>query len=97
MDLAAMNALLNSGELGEQEIFKDDEAMSKQYDPEHTIDLTVSYKINKKKVSHTIAFEGLNMLQTETPFAQRFDLRTRTVMTEKVGISLPNLFYRIDF
>ena len=71
--------------------------MSKQYKPEHTVDLTVSYKINKRKQSHTIAFEGVNILMNETPFAQRFDLSTRTVKTDKVGISLPNLFYRLDF
>jgi len=71
--------------------------MSKQYKPEHTVDLTVSYKINKRRVSHTIAFEGVNILMNETPFAQRFDIRTRGIKTDKVGISLPNLFYRLDF
>lgn len=97
MDLTAMNALLDAGQIPEEEIFQQDKAMSKQYKPEHTVDLTVSYKINKRKQSHTIAFEGVNILMNETPFAQRFDLSTRTVKTDKVGISLPNLFYRLDF
>jgi len=97
MDLDAMNALMDAGEMLEQEIFKDKEAMSCQYSPEHTVDFTISFKINGKKVSHTIAFEGLNILQNETPFAQRYDIRTRTVKTDKTGLSLPNLFYRLDF
>lgn len=97
MDLATMCALLDAGQIPEEEIFLDDQAMSKQYKPEHTVDLTLSYKINKRKVSHTIAFEGINMLMNETPFAQRFDIRTRTAKTDKTGISLPNLFYRLDF
>lgn len=97
MDIDAMNALMDAGQMVEHELFKDNEAMSKQYKPEHTVDLTVSYKINGKKVSHTIAFEGLNLLMNETPFVERYDLRTRTVKTDKTGISLPNLFYRLDF
>lgn len=57
----------------------------------------LSYKINCKKVSHTIAFEGVNILQHEAPYAERFDLVTGTLRTDKSGISLPNIFYRIDF
>lgn len=97
VDVAAMTALMNAGKLPEDVIYKENEAMSKQYKPEHNVDLTISYKWNKKKVSHTIAFEGINILMSETPYAQRFDLRTKTVQIEKVGISLPNLFYRLDF
>ena len=97
VDVAAMPALMDAGKLPEDVIYKENEAMSKQYKPEHNVDLTISYKWNKKKVSHTIAFEGINILMSETPYAQRFDLRTKTVQIEKVGISLPNLFYRLDF
>jgi hypothetical protein len=71
--------------------------MSEQFDPTNMIDLTVSYKINGKKVSHTIAFEGINILQNETPYAERFDLTTGQLRYDKSGISLPNLFYRLDF
>ena len=92
-----MNALMDAGQFVEQDIFKDDEAMSRHYKPEHTIDLTVSYKHNARRVSHTIAFEGINILMNETPYAQHYDLRTRTVQTYKTGMSLPNLFYRLDF
>ena len=97
MDIDAMNALMDRGEMVENPIIKSDEAMSRQYKPEHTVDLTVSYKINCKKVSHTIAFEGLNVFQNQTPIAQRYDIRTRGIKTDKSGISLPNLFYRLDF
>ena len=97
VDVDEMKRLMASGQTPDEPIFKNDEAMSKQYDPDHIVDLTVSYKINKKKISHTIAFEGLNLLMSESPMAQRFDLRSQTVKVEKGGISLPNLFYRIDF
>ena len=54
-------------------------------------------KIAGKKVSHTIAFEGVNILQHETPYAERFDFGTGELRVDKSGISLPNVFYRIDF
>ena len=97
VDVEAMSALMDAGQLPEDVIYKQGDAMSKQYSPEHNVDLTVSYKWNCRKVSHTLAFEGVNILMNETPFAQRFDLRTRSVRTDKVGISLPNLYYRLDF
>ena len=71
--------------------------MSKQYKPEHTVDLTVSYKINKRHVSHTIAFEGVNILMNETPYTQRYDFALKELRYDKSGISLPNIFYRLDF
>lgn len=48
-------------------------------------------------MSHTIAFEGLNILGAKAPQYQRFDLGTLDVRTDKSGISLPNVFYRLDF
>ena len=71
--------------------------MTLKFDPINLIDLTISYKINCKKVSHTIAFEGINILQNETPYAQHYDFGTRQIRDDKSGISLPNLFYRLDF
>lgn len=97
IDMEGMDALMDAGQIPDEPILMDSKAMSKQFDPDHIVDLTVSFKINKKKVSHTIAFEGVNLLMNESGVYQRYDLRTRTVKVEKAGISLPNLFYRIDF
>lgn len=92
-----MNHLMDQGIIPDEPYFKESEAMSKQFDPEHVVDLTVSFKLNKAKVSHTFALEGLNILMTESGFGQRFLLREREVRVEKAGIALPNIFYRIDF
>lgn len=97
IDVEQMRANVAAGIIDDNPIYKDNEAFSKNFDPTSIIDLTVSYKINKRKVSHTIAFEGLNVLGTKTPMFQRFDLGTLDVRTDKGGISLPNLFYRLDF
>ena len=97
IDVDQMSANLDAGIIDDTPIYKDNEAFSKRFKPTSVVDLTVSYKINKRKVSHTIAFEGLNILGSKAPLWQRFDLGTRDVRTDKAGISLPNIFYRLDF
>ena len=97
VDVDLMRARVNMGIIDDDPIYKDGEAFTKRFDPTGVVDLTVSYKINKRKVSHTFAFEGLNVLGNEAPQYQRFDLGTRDVRIDKTGISLPNIFYRLDF
>ena len=92
-----MNQNLDNGLIDETPVLKENEAFSKRFDATGMIDLTISFKINCKRVSHTIAFEGVNILDAKAPLAQRFDMGTRTVRTEESGISLPNIFYRLDF
>lgn len=97
IDIDAIKAQIAAGIYEETPIYKDDEAMTKQFDPSSIVDLTVSYRHNGKRVSHTIAFEGLNVLQNETPYAERYDIVTGAIRQDKSGISLPNFFYRLDF
>ncbi len=97
IDVDAMRANVAAGIINDQPIYKEDEAMSRQFSPTSIIDLTISYKINCNKVSHTIAFEGVNILQNEAPYAERYDFSTGKLRFDKSGISLPNIFYRIDF
>lgn len=97
IDVEFMKAEMAAGRMYDEAVYKQNEAMSKRFHPDNIVDLTVSYKINKKKVSHTIAFEGLNILMTEAAAYERFDITTQNVKREKTGISLPNLFYRLDF
>ena len=97
IDVEQMRANIAAGIIDDNPIYKDNEAFSQRFDPSGIVDLTISYKINRRHVSHTFAFEGLNILQTETPLYQRFDLGTLDVRTDKSGLSLPNIFYRLDF
>lgn len=97
IDVEAMRANVAAGIINDDPIYKENEAFSKRFKPTSVVDLTVSYKINRRKVSHTIAFEGLNILDAEAPQWQRYDLATGEIRTDKAGISLPNIFYRLDF
>ena len=97
IDVDKMRADAAAGIIYDNPIYKDGEVFTKRFDPTGVVDLTVSYKINKKKVSHTFAFEGLNVLGSKVPQFQRFDLGTRDVRIDDGGISFPNIFYRLDF
>jgi hypothetical protein len=96
-DVEKMRARMDMGIIDDNPIYKEGETFTKRFDPTGIVDLTVSYKINKKKVSHTFAFEGLNVLGNKAPQYQRFDLSTRDVRIDDGGISFPNIFYRLDF
>ena len=97
IDVDQMRANVAAGIIDDEPVYKQGEDFSERFDPTGVVDLTVSYKINKRRVSHTIAFEGLNILGAKAPLWQRFDLGTGSVRTDKAGISLPNVFYRLDF
>ena len=97
IDLNAMRADAAKGIIYDSPIYKDGEVFTNRFDPTGVVDLTVSYKINKRKVSHTIAFEGLNVLGAKVPQYQRYDLGTNDVRIDDGGISFPNIFYRLDF
>ena len=92
-----LNATIQNGINADEPVFIQKEAMSKQFKPTNLVDLTVSYKWNCRRVSHTLAFEGLNILMNETPYAERYDFALRQLRYDKSGISLPNFYYRIDF
>ncbi|MBR1687352.1 MAG: TonB-dependent receptor [Prevotella sp.] len=94
IDLAATIA---NGINADKPVFIQQQAMSLQYDPVNLVDLTVSYKWNCRRVSHTLAFEGVNILMTETPYAERYDFALQKLRYDKSGISLPNIYYRLDF
>ena len=97
IDIDQMRANVAAGIIDDDPIYKKGEEYTKRFDPTNIIDLTVSYKINCKRVSHTIAFEGLNILGAKSPQNVRFDLGTLNEHVDKYGISLPNVFYRLDF
>lgn len=90
-------ATIANGIHADEPVYIQSQAMSKQFDPVNIVDLTVSYKWNGRRVSHTLAFEGVNVLMNETPYIERYDFAQQKLRYDKSGISLPNIFYRLDF
>ena len=78
-------------------VYDETKAFSEQYAPACIVDFTISYKITGKKCNHTIAFEGLNLLQKKVPYENTYNYKKNIVETYDSGISLPNVYYRISF
>ncbi len=97
IDVERMQAHLAAGIIDDEPLYRQGEEFTKRFDPTGIVDLTVSYKINKRRVSHTIAFEGLNVFNAKAQTMQCFDFNTLQVSIYEGSISLPNVFYRLDF
>ena len=78
-------------------VYDEDKAYTKKFAPTLTADLTVSYKINRKKVSHEIAAKILNISGTTEQFYHYYDESTQTIKSNEVMIMLPNISYKIFF
>lgn len=78
-------------------VYDETKPFTEQFDPIFSVDFTLSYKINCKKVSHEIAFKALNLFQTKTPFKHVYNYKTKEMENYEVGIALPNICYRINF
>lgn len=96
VDIAATEAQFAAGNIGDV-IYKDNEAFSEQYDPMTVFDLTASYKIVGRKVSHTIAFHSVNLFDAKSPNYDLYNFAKHKIDTWTNTAAFPNFYYRIDF
>ncbi len=75
----------------------DSKAFSKQYDPFISGDLTVSYRINRKKVSHEIALKGLNIGLYTGESGYFYNESTSAIEKGDVMGALFDICYKIHF
>ena len=78
-------------------VYDESRPFTKQFDPVFSTDFTLSYKINGKKVSHEIAIKAINLFQTKTPFKHVYNYKEQKMDNYDVGLSLPNICYRVNF
>ena len=73
------------------------QAFSKQFSPAFTVDLGVSYKLNKKRVSHEFGLQFLNLTGYTGQHGYQYNEQKKVI--EKIDVSnmLPNLSYKIQF
>lgn len=75
----------------------DSKAFNKQYDPFISGDLTVSYRINRKKVSHEIALKGLNIGLYTGESGYFYNESTSAIEKGNVMGALWDICYKIHF
>lgn len=91
-------ATIAAFENGEPDVVSDEtRPFTEQFDPTFTMDMTVSYKVNRKSVSHEFALKLINVFQTKVPFKHVYNYKKNEVETYDWGIAVPNICYRINF
>lgn len=71
-------------------VYDESNAFSEQLSPSFLAHLTTSYKINKKKVSHEIAFKILNATNYQEFFGFRYNLKNNKVEEFRQPLIIPN-------
>lgn len=78
-------------------IFDETRAYSKQFSPAFTVDLGISYKLNKRRVSHEFGLQLLNLTGYTGQHGYQYNERKKEI--EKIDVSnmLPNVSYKVQF
>lgn len=72
-------------------------AYSKQYSPMFLLSFSASYKINKKRLSHEFALKMINATGYEEKYGYSYNFKTGKIEPNGNAISLPNIYYKIEF
>lgn len=72
-------------------------AYSRQLPPMCLVHYTLSYRMNRRHVSHEFAVKGLNATGYKEYFGHAYNLKTGAIEPRRLKNSLFNLTYRLDF
>lgn len=72
-------------------------AFSQQYAPMFIGNYTVSYRMNKRRVSHEFAVKGLNFTRAKEYFGHVYNIKTGRMDAIETTTSLINVSYKLEF
>jgi hypothetical protein len=77
----------------------DDETnpFSAQLDPALMVHFTISYRMNREKVSHEIALKMLNVTNYKDFYGYRYNFKEHSLDRNFEAIMIPNLSYKVEF
>jgi hypothetical protein len=78
-------------------VYIEKDAYTEQQSAYFRTDLKLSYKINRKKLTHEIAIDLQNITNHQNIFQQSFNPRTGKIVTTYQQGFLPIPFYRLTF
>lgn len=78
-------------------VYNEDKAFEIQNPGFYRMDISVTYRINKTKLSHVLALQVNNVLFSPTYYEQNFDYTLNKVTETIYGNPFPSLSYRIEF
>lgn len=77
--------------------YDESKAYSKQLSPMFLSNYTVSYRMNRNKVSHEFAIKGMNATGYKEYFGHEYNLKTGVIEPRRLKNSIFNMVYRLDF
>lgn len=72
-------------------------AYSQQFSPIFLTNFSVSYKMNKKKCTHEFAVKLLNATSYKEYAGHEYNLKTGKIEPNRFAMSLPNIYYKVEF
>ncbi|NDV56527.1 TonB-dependent receptor [Bacteroides sp. 519] len=77
--------------------YNETEAYSKQLSAMFLANYTVSYRMNRNKVSHEFAVKGMNATGYKEYFGHEYNLKTNVIEPRRIKNAIFNVTYRLDF
>lgn len=77
--------------------YDETKVFSKQYSPMFIGNYTVSYRINKKKVSHEFAVKGINFTGAKEYYGHEYNVKTGKIDVSDGSTVLTNVSYKLEF
>ncbi len=82
----------------DKEVHSDEaNAFSKQFGPMFLLNYTISYKVNKKKISHEFGIKALNAFEQVEYGGHQYNFVTNQIEANEYAAALNNLYYKIEF
>ncbi|GHT67820.1 prevent-host-death protein [Bacteroidia bacterium] len=78
-------------------VYDNSRAYEMQLEPAFISHLTVSYKINRKKLAHEFALKMINLTGYREFYGYRFNYRTGEPEMMRESVSIPNIYYKVTF
>ena len=78
-------------------VYDESNPYSCQLSPVLLAHLTVSYKINKKKLSHEFSAKIMNITGYKEYYGYRYNFKNNNVEQERDAMIMPNISYKIEF
>lgn len=83
--------------LDEDTKYNETRAFSNQFSPMLLVNYSISYRMNRTKVSHEFAIKGLNATNTKEYYGFDYNIKNNRIEANKEATSLFNILYRLDF
>ena len=86
-----------SSNLQEDVVYDENKAFSKQLPAAFIAHTSISYKINKRSLSHEFALKVINLTGYKDFYGHRYNFFTHQVDANNESIIIPNISYKIEF